>query len=146
MASTSSQKIEKLYLELFGPEYLELDSEYLRVTQDIPVNRIQTTDTPNNDIEQRKAKAKYEREAAAKCTRYSLESTIQLHPSIRLCPIQEDVTPAIYNGTDKLTVEYRKLKDQKDVTKMSNKQLKRKLYQDKCRLIRRHQKLKKENN
>lgn len=146
MAFNSSQNLEKLYLELFGPEYLELDSEYLRVTQDNPVSRIQTTDTPNNDIEQRKAKVKYEREAAAKRTRYSLESTIQLHPSIQLCRVQEDVTPAISNGTDKLTVEYKKLKDQKDITKMSNKQLKRKLYQDKCMLIRRHQKLKKENN
>lgn len=74
-----------IILELFGPEYLELDSEYL---SKISLQRIQIEPIlPINDKEQLKAQARYEREATAKQTKYSLEPTFQIPDTIRAIPI-----------------------------------------------------------
>jgi len=82
-------------LELLGPEYLELDSEFQRIQSSksinqmpfIPVNQL-------NTIAQKKAQAQFEREYAAKQTRYHLEPTYEIHPSIQASKKQEDLLPA----------------------------------------------------
>ncbi|CAI6346238.1 unnamed protein product [Macrosiphum euphorbiae] len=76
------------FIELFGSEYLSLDSEYQR---EISIQQIEQTTSP---IAMKKAQAKYERESAAKLTQYTLEPTFTIPTSVRAKPIL-NATPAV---------------------------------------------------
>jgi len=69
------------YIELFGSEYLSLDSEYQR---EASLQKLEKVESP---MATRKAQAKYEREIAAKLTKYSLEPTYAIPASVRATPI-----------------------------------------------------------
>lgn len=82
------QLVEERVLELFGPETSELDEDYqtaitLQRVQLLPLSTIDTTN-------QLKAQAKYDREAAAKLTKYSLEPTFNMPSTIRAIPINNN--------------------------------------------------------
>lgn len=79
-----------LIIELFGPEYLELDSEYM---SDAALQRIQIEPTQRTDPkEHMKAQARFQREAEAKMTKYSLEPTFQMPNTIRARPVDQTIT------------------------------------------------------
>jgi len=69
------------YIEIFGSEYLALDSEYQR---EASLQKIEKVESP---MATRKEQAKYEREVAAKLTKYSLEPTYNIPASVRAIPI-----------------------------------------------------------
>ncbi|KNE87659.1 hypothetical protein PSTG_18950, partial [Puccinia striiformis f. sp. tritici PST-78] len=93
-------------LELFGPEYLELDSEY---QADISIQRIQPTVTqPMDSIIQLKAQAKYNRQAAAKLTQYRLEPTFTIPDTIRARQTPETPTENPTKEEDKLLSSMKK--------------------------------------
>jgi len=75
----SEDHTDEEFLELFDTENLSLDSEY-----QASVKRI---DPESSTVERNKAKAQYERESAAKLTKYVLEPTFTIPDTIRAQPI-----------------------------------------------------------
>ncbi|CAI6374475.1 unnamed protein product [Macrosiphum euphorbiae] len=85
------------YLELFGSEYLALDSEY---QTEVSLQKIAKIESPRATM---KAKAKYEREVAAKLTKYSLEPTYNIPASVRAIPTQPIKPDAAVNKINQPT-------------------------------------------
>lgn len=104
------------YLELFGSEYLTLDNEY---QAEVAIQKLERTDSP---IQIQKAQAQYERESAAKLTRYSLEPTFTIPETIRAAPAS---TIDSFPVTKTPLIEE---PPQEHVTKISNRKLKREKY------------------
>ena len=110
----SDDYTDEEFLELFGSEYLTLDSEY-----QASIQQIAATKSP---IEQKKEQARYERESAAKLTRYSVTPTFTMPSTVRAVPTTLDVLPA----TTPLSSIETPLAE--PVTKISNKKRKREEY------------------
>ncbi|CAI6342973.1 unnamed protein product [Macrosiphum euphorbiae] len=110
----SEDYTDEEFLELFGSEYLTLDSEYQASIQQMAAIK--------SPVEQKKEQARYERESAAKLTRYSLTPTFTMPSTVRAIPTTLDVlsTTTSLSSIETPPVEH--------VTKISNKKLKREQY------------------
>lgn len=129
------------YIELFGSEYLSLDNEFQR---EVSIQKIEKIESPKAI---KKAQAKYEREVAAKLTKYTLESTFSMPTSVRAKPIQiatsemkvdksNPSTNAQSNNTIKPTVKEDQPITSTSTKPMSNNQRKREQYKLNRREIR----------
>lgn len=129
------------YIELFGSEYLSMDSEFQR---EASIQKIEKVESPRAA---KKAQAKYEREIAAKLTKYTLEPTFSIPTSVRARPIHiatsemkvdksNPSTSAQSNNTIKPTVEEDQPIQSTSTKPMSNNQRKREQYKLKRREIR----------
>lgn len=132
------QFLAERVLELYGTETTELDQEY---QETIALNRIQTTSQPPlSRKEQLKAEAKYQREAAAKLTKYSIEPTFDIPSTIRAIPIsneQEIEAPEINPASSSNEVPIEPQDAQATLqTKISNNSLRRAQYKENRKMAR----------
>lgn len=110
------------FIELFGSEYLSLDSEYQR---EASIQKIEKVDSP---MVTKKAQAKYERESAAKLTKYTLEPTFQIPSHVRITLKEPEVKGPSHTPP---------WSEEPPQVKVSNKKFKKELYKATRREIRR---------